>query len=186
MLRFIGVRRPRMAAVSIAVRISLAEVGRSAVREKIQNKVGGLLFVFVGLSVCIYSYFTLRIGTALQMGPGYLPFVLGILLTALGAAIASRKGNGGGASTEKVAWRALIFICLAPITFVVFIESLGLILATAISCLVACWASPDISPGKRFLLTVGLSVFCLFVFSYGLNISVPLFGTRFSPEMIGL
>jgi hypothetical protein len=143
----------------------------------IKDIVGGVVFVLVGVFACLYSYSKLEIGIAVRMGPGYFPFLLGLLLIALGASIALSSMFKERSRVGNVPWRAIALITVAPVAFALTAERLGLLLATAIACLVASFASRETPLLKRMLITLSLTALCLLVFSAGLQISVPLLGT---------
>jgi Tripartite tricarboxylate transporter TctB family len=81
--------------------------------------VSGLMFMAVGGSFA-WGAVDYEIGSAARMGPGYFPFMLGILLVVLGAlvTVASFKGaHPGGDKIGAIAWRPLVFILGANLLF---------------------------------------------------------------------
>jgi hypothetical protein len=137
---------------------------------------GGMLFVAVGIFTCLYSYANLEMGVALRMGPGYFPFLLGLLLTGLGAGVTLTGFLKGISEIGYVPWRAIALIAAAPVAFALTVDGLGLLPSTVIACLISSFASREISLGKRLLIVVVLTAICLVVFHAGLRISVPLLG----------
>lgn len=149
----------------------------------IRNRIdfaAGLIFVAVGL---LYGMMSLRLslGSALEMGPGYFPLVLCGLLVALGAAILINSLTGGpGESFGKVPWRALVMLPLAIVVFGVGLQYLGLLPSVFVSAFLASNASGGIPMMTRVAISVGLAIFCTLVFSWGVNLHIPMLGTLFT------
>jgi hypothetical protein len=57
----------------------------------------GLIYIFFGLSAVLLAT-DYGMGTAIKMGPGYFPIVLGALLTLIGIIAVGRSFVGQGAS----------------------------------------------------------------------------------------
>lgn len=84
-----------------------------------QDFFSGLLLMGVGITFALGSR-KYAIGTADNMGPGYFPLMLGILLVLLGGAIfisqlVAKSADGG--KIGKLAWRPLLFIIAANVVF---------------------------------------------------------------------
>lgn len=147
--------------------------------KSLKGTLGGGLFATMGLLTCIYAWRDLQIGTALEMGPGYFPLVLGILLFGLGLCIVL-TGMAEEGEIGPVPWRAVLLISLAPVVFALTVTGLGLVGASVLACLVSCKASADVPLAKRLMLAIGLPAFCVLLFSFGLGVSVPLIGSWLS------
>ena len=52
----------------------------------LKDCVAGTLFVAIGLLFAVNAWLRLSVGSALAMGPGYFPILLGLILIGLGAA----------------------------------------------------------------------------------------------------
>lgn len=93
--------------------------------------VSGLMFMTVGGSFA-WGAVDYEIGDAARMGPGYFPFMLGLILVALGALVAFnafKSGPPGGDKIGSFAWRPLVFILGANLLFgalLVGLPSLGI------------------------------------------------------------
>jgi len=93
--------------------------------------VSGLMFMVVGGGFA-WGAIDYEIGEAARMGPGYFPFMLGLLLVILGALVtfnAFKTGAPGGDKIGAIAWRPLVFILGANLLFgalLVGIPSLGI------------------------------------------------------------
>lgn len=91
----------------------------------------GLMFMSVGGGFA-WGAVDYEIGEAARMGPGYFPFMLGILLVILGALVtlaSFKSGAQGGDKIGALAWRPLVFILGANLLFgalLVGLPSLGI------------------------------------------------------------
>jgi hypothetical protein len=138
----------------------------------------GLIFVGLGIMFVVVSG-DYRLGTARQMGPGYFPTVLGILLAALGAVL-SLKGQFGKAGTlESFSWRPLMVIVSAIVLFGLTVRGAGLIPAIVLLTVASFAASDRFRPTTAIALAATLSLFSWGVFRVGLGLPLPAFGTWF-------
>jgi hypothetical protein len=106
----------------------------------------GLIFLAFGAIAAIVAR-NYPIGSAVRMGPGYFPFVLGCILALLGLAIIARGLLREGPAPERAYWRPLALILGAIGVFAFSVESLGIALATAL--LVAIGATARRAGGTR-------------------------------------
>lgn len=149
----------------------------------IKNRIdfaAGLIFVGVGL---LYGMMSLRLslGSALEMGPGYFPLVLCGLLVALGGVILITSFSGGpGETFGKVPWRAVMMLPLAIVVFGAGLKYLGLLPSVFVSAFLASNASGGISMTRRVASSLALAIFCTLVFSWGVNLHIPVLGAWFS------
>jgi uncharacterized membrane protein len=141
----------------------------------------GAIFAVLGLAFGAESILSLPIGSALRMGPGYFPLVLSGLLVVTGAAIALRSIGAAAPADRPVPWRGLAVLLPAPIVFGATIRGLGLVGATALVVLISAFASRRVSPMLAILLAVGLTLFCVGIFHYGLGLPIRLFGRWTGP-----
>lgn len=136
----------------------------------------GLLFIAIGGFFAIDSLLFLRIGTTLSMGPGYFPLVLGLVLVALGLAIALK---GIGAPPEPfgpVPWRGGAFVIGAVVFFGATVRGLGIVPALGIATMLAAKSSPKTGWVGAVILSAALTSFSTFVFVHLLGVPVPIFG----------
>jgi Tripartite tricarboxylate transporter TctB family len=115
-------------------------------------------------------------GTTQRMGPGMFPLVLASVLMLLGIAIAAQSFFTPEEAIGKVPWRGLVLILAAPVLFGITIRGLGLVGAVVLAIATSTFASQRAGLALAGLLTLGLTVFCVLVFSYGLGLPIPLRG----------
>lgn len=89
----------------------------------------GLLFAGLGFAFTVYSH-SYKIGTALAMGPGYLPNRLGILLAFIGIAVIARSFWTDG-RVDGLSLCAATPVLGAMLLFGYALEQAGLLAATA-------------------------------------------------------
>jgi hypothetical protein len=136
----------------------------------------GLIFVAIGAYFCIDAFWTLQIGTAVRMGPGYFPVMIGGLLVAFGLVIVLRGFGTAPSPFGAVSWRGIVLISLAPIVFGLAIRTAGLAPTVAMTSLVSAFASRRVGILRAAMLAIGLTIFCVLVFHYGLNLPITLIG----------
>ena len=114
-------------------------------------------------------------GSALRMGPGYFPSVLGGIMIAMGIyvlALGLRKDH------EKIqgnlSLRALIILPVAMVVFGILMEEAGFIPAMAALIPISAAAGRDFKWVEVVLLTIGLTILCTAGFIYGLGLPYPL------------
>lgn len=141
-----------------------------------KDAAAGALFILLGIGFGLNTYLTLDLGTNIKMGPGYFPLVLSGALVLLGAAILFHAIQVPDEAWGAVPWRGMFFILLGPVVFGATIQGLGLVPALAIIAFIASFASYRVSPLMAIALTIGLTAFCVAIFSYGLGSPIRLFG----------
>jgi hypothetical protein len=136
----------------------------------------GLIFFLIGAAFAIGSR-SAEIGTAFRMGPGYFPLLLSFVLMLLGAILIAGSLKGESEPLGLVPpWRAMLLVLAAPVTFGLTVRKLGLVPAIVLTALLSVYASRRSNIPLAGIMAVGLTLFCLAVFSYGLRLPLPLFG----------
>jgi hypothetical protein len=133
----------------------------------------GLLLIAVG-SVAVVLALDYPLGTAVRMGPGYFPIVLGALLVLLGIYV-SAKGLRSGPRIEA-GWslRALIVLPLALALFGWLMERAGFVPALAALIFGTAGAGSEFKLLEIISLTVLLTALSTAVFVWGLGLPYPL------------
>jgi hypothetical protein len=148
------------------------------VRVKSPQDLGaGAVFMAIGLAG-FYFGSDLAFGTASRMGPGYFPMLLSGLITALGAAVASKGLTADGPPMERVQVRPMLFIFAAILAFGFLIESVGLALTALLLTVLAAFARREVRFGETLVLGVGLGLFTVVVFVYLLGQALPAWWGR--------
>lgn len=132
----------------------------------------GALLICIG-AVAILLLRPLRAGTALDMGPGYMPMALGMIAIALGLLIAARGLLVEGPAPERWPLRPLAAI-LAAIGVFMAVQRIGLVAAVAAVTMIAALADTRIRWREAMALAAFLSLFTALVFAVGLGLPFPL------------
>jgi hypothetical protein len=132
----------------------------------------GLVFIaLAGFTLWLSS--SLRLGTAMRMGPGYLPVLLSYVLLVLGVLtliVGVLKPSG---ATERWYLRPLLAVLAALVIFAFGIDALGLFVTTALLVLVASLATRDSRPIEVLAVALGLGAFSTALFVKALSLPIP-------------
>jgi hypothetical protein len=139
-----------------------------------KNFMAGLLFT--GLAVVLAcDALSLPLGTVSQMGPGYLPLVLAVILGGLGLVVIANSLRLEGESLSGFEWRGFILVTVSIVAFGATINRFGFIPAVVISVGICILASTRFRTVTAIALIAFLLVFCWVVFIWGLGLPVRLF-----------
>ena len=134
--------------------------------------IAGLLFIAVGvLAVAVARDYPF--GTAMRMGSGYFPSVLGGILILLGAWVMVRGLRSGEKLKGEWGWKPLALIALSIALFGALMQ-LGLIPALVAVLFVSAYAGREFRFKEVLVLTAVLCVFAVVVLLYVLKMPYPL------------
>ena len=90
----------------------------------------GLMFVLVGLGFSFVAR-GYSMGTAAKMGPGYFPFLLGLVLALLGAIVTLGSLSTKGEEDQLARWdlKTLLWILGSVVLFGLLLKPLGMVLS---------------------------------------------------------
>ena len=147
------------------------------VRGALRDILAGGVFIVVGVAFATGSL-AYRLGSPLEMGPGYYPLLLGGILVGFGVIVVV-KGFIAGESEPigDVDWRAVVLVAAALLFFGLTIRGLGLIGALFGASLLGALARAETSLRDVLLISVGLTVLCVGIFVFALQLRLPLFGS---------
>jgi hypothetical protein len=156
-------------------RVAGAEGG--PVMPKAQKDViAGVIFAALGLAFALASL-RYDLGTALRMGPGYFPLVLGGALVFLGVGIVAQGVfSGDREPLGAIPWRGLVLLTLAVLFFGFTVRRLGLAPALFGAVLLAAFSSHRTTVVMALAMAVGLTALCSLIFVQLLSLPVPLLG----------
>jgi hypothetical protein len=133
----------------------------------------GMMFIGIGAGSIILAR-DYRFGSALRMGPGFFPVILGWVLILFGAYVMVR----GVRSNEKikVSWspRALILLPLSLLLFGILMKEAGFIPAVAAVVFGSAAAGREFKLSQVLLATGFLIVLSTGIFIWGINLPYPL------------
>jgi hypothetical protein len=149
----------------------------------------GVMFLVTGVAFA-WGATNYKVGEAARMGPGYFPFMLGILMALVGLGVALKALGSRDAAEEKIgkwAWRVLFYIIAANVVFGLLLAGLPLIGLPAFGMVVAIYALTFIASMAQadwkfrptFILATVLAVGSYLVFVLALSLQFPVW-----PEFI--
>ena len=115
----------------------------------------------------------LRIGTAVRMGPGYLPMLISCVLLGLGFGTTALATLKPGAPPGAWYPRPLLSVVAALVVFFLGIDHLGLFVTTALVVVVASLATCESRLLEVFCVAFGLAVFSTVLFINLLGLTMP-------------
>jgi len=133
----------------------------------------GLFLILVGI-VGLRLIGDLRLGSAVRMGPGYMPTLLCWVLIGLGVLNGARAFAVGADPTTPWNYKALLLVSASVGAFALAITPLGLATAVLLVVLIASLAHSEVRIGHSLVLGVGLGAFCAVVFIVGLGLPMQI------------
>jgi uncharacterized membrane protein len=133
----------------------------------------GLFLIAVGAAAVIIAR-NYAFGTALRMGPGYFPSVLGGLLILFGLYILANALRSGEKLEGSWSLRALIVLPLALVLFGVLIDRAGFIPAMLVLIFGSALAGTEFRPIEVLVFSIFLTTLCTVVFVWALGLPYPL------------
>ena len=137
----------------------------------------GLIVIAVGAWFA-YGATDYRMGTLARMGPGFVPYSLGLISMGLGALIVL-SAFGRAAPLPSFDWRGMIFVLGAVGLFAGLLPRTGLIPAAVAGVVVAAAGSPLTHPPAVPILAAGVAAGAWVVFGLILGIQMPLLRSPF-------
>ena len=138
-----------------------------------QDFVSGLMFVGWGVAG-LWIGRDYPMGSALRMGPGYLPRLLCWGLVILGLAIAIKGAMVAGEKLERWRWRPLVVVSLSVLAFAFLLEPGGLLVATLAIVVIGAFGGPEFQLIESIILAAGLAAGAVVIFVYGLKLPLPI------------
>lgn len=133
----------------------------------------GLLFTAIGLGAIVWSGEYQR-GTAARMGPGYFPLMLGIMLMALGVALALRALKTKGTAFPSWQWRPTAIVLGSVVLFGGIVTKAGLALSTILLIILASAASREFRWRSSLVSSAILATVAVGIFVLGLKLQLPV------------
>ena len=135
--------------------------------------IGGGVLAASGAAAALWAWSHYELGTLRAMGPGAFPMALGLCLAVLGLCVAL-PALGRSGTAVRFQPGATVAVLAAILVFGLGLRPLGLVAATALSVLIAAIPAPRPGLGWRLILSAAVTALTLVVFSYGLQMTLPL------------
>ena len=151
-----------------------------------KDYLGGALMVVIGASA-LHAAQSYRIGSLSQMGPGFFPASLGVLMMFMGVLIAlsarrskpAAKGKDGGEAsfhpTTLPDMRAAVCIIVSIVAFIILGSYGGLLPATFAITFISAMGDRTNTVMQSLLLAIVMCLIAIGVFWYALQLQLPLF-----------
>lgn len=138
----------------------------------------GLMFMIFGAGF-LWVAQDYPFGTARRMGAAFFPIILSLILIGFGAIISIRGLLSAGEPPRGFTLKGLFLVIVSTLLFAVLVRGAGLAAATFILVCVSAVASARFHWKPTLVSAVGLTIFCVAVFIYGLGLPMPAIGSWF-------
>jgi hypothetical protein len=132
----------------------------------------GLLFIGFGLAALWFGR-NLAMGTAVRMGPGYVPHMLAYIMIGLGfiiAVVALVTANPEAVDVPK--WKPITLVTIGIFVFAMLFERTGLFPALVALILIASYGGEEFKLTEVLANIAVLTVMCVLVFKIGLSMNI--------------
>jgi hypothetical protein len=133
----------------------------------------GLMLIAIGAGT-MFAARNYPFGTALRMGPGYFPVILGGLLLVFGLYLLGSGLRSGEPIESAWSLRALVILPLSLVLFGVLMERAGFIAALVVLIFGSATASTQFRFAEVLVFSVGLTALAVIVFVWALGLPYPL------------
>ena len=139
-----------------------------------QDLWAGLIFIAIG-ALALWAGADYQMGRVAQMGPGYVPRLLGFGLVGFGLVIAIRGCIAGSAPIARGHARPVLLILGGTLVFGLLIDRAGLAITCALVTVATAFAARE-KPNlvHVLILAVTLSLVAALLFVYGLRQAIPI------------
>jgi hypothetical protein len=139
-----------------------------------QDYIGGVVLMAVAL-FALWASSDLQGMRGFSFGAGTAPRMFGLLMLALGSAIAVTGLAAEGPGMGHYSWRGPFFVAAAIVFFALAIRPLGLVVTAFASFQIAALGSHETKWLEAFIVGACLTVGCALLFPYVLGLPMPMF-----------
>jgi len=138
----------------------------------------GLLFIAIGAGGfgIALSY---PFGSVQQMGPGFFPRVLGVILVGFGVVTIVRGLRSGEPVQGGWGWFPLAMLTASLVAFGWLMEHVGLVPSLVALIVSSAYAGREFRWGEVAVLAVAMTLLALAIFIWGLGLPYELFAFEF-------
>jgi hypothetical protein len=131
----------------------------------------GLMFAGFGVLALVMGS-NLALGTAVRMGPGYVPRMLSYILIGLGIAIIVRAVMAPGDTIERLRWKPTTMITIGVLVFAMLFERAGLAPALVALIFLAALGGQEFKLVETIIACMVLIALCIVIFKLGLGMNI--------------
>jgi hypothetical protein len=146
-------------------------------RKAPQNLIFAAIFVAISAAMGYHAYATMAIGTLDDMGPGFFPLMLSIVLAILSLGVGFTALPFETPPLKLAKLPKIVLVIGSPLIFAATIRTLGLAPALLITIFAVSFASRFATLKQSIVLSVGFTAFCVALFIYLLDLPIPLWGS---------
>lgn len=137
------------------------------------------LFLLLVATGTLVATSKLKIGSAANMGPGYMPRVIAVAVIGFGLFFVIRAvwrslRACDGLAIERVQLRPLFGIVIAGAVFALLVESAGLAIASVASIVIAAFATREVRPVEAVIFGCVMAALSVLLFVTALSLPVPI------------
>ena len=163
---------PRFLAAALVVVGIGAAVGILPVHGP-RDLYGGVALIMLA-TVALIASADLPGQRGFAFGPGTAPRLFSFVLAAIGAAVALGGVFAEGPPIEKYRIRGPFFVIIAILAFAAMIRPFGLVPSTFLAFMVSILGSTEMRWIESLIAAVGMTLFCVLLFVYLLNLPFQL------------
>jgi K+ transporter len=114
----------------------------------------------------------LAVGTAVRMGPGFVPRALSFILLGLGGIICVFALVSGSEPVEAPKWKPITLVTIGIIGFALLFERAGMLPALVVLVAISSLANEEFKILEVIGNMVVLTILCVIVFKLGLGMNI--------------
>lgn len=153
----------------------MAKIEDQAGPSKTYRALSGCVLLVAGLVMLFFAWGYPK-GTLHQMGPGFIPQTIAILISCLAVAIIITDLRAPErAKASALHWRGLIFISAAIIIFAVLVDVAGLVPSMFLAVAVSMFADDHARPISVLIYTIAATFLGWLLFLFALELPIPAF-----------
>lgn len=133
-----------------------------------QDLGAALIFILIG-GIGLYDGIGYGVIEHGELGAGYFPVIVGLLLELVAAGLLARALTVGGPAITGFPWRPALVLTASLVAFAFLVPEAGLVIACLVATLLAALGRKSPPWGESILIAVLLTAFCALVFVYGLG-----------------
>ena len=141
-------------------------------RGNFNDILGGLLFVTIGIVGAALSS-QHEIGSAGDMGPGYLPFGIFVIIGILGTVITLQGLAAAPELRDELKLRPALAVIIGLVSFAALLRTGGFFVATFALVVIVSLADKEARFGQSVIVGAALGIFGTVIFGMGLGIPLP-------------
>ncbi|MDH4096099.1 MAG: tripartite tricarboxylate transporter TctB family protein [Betaproteobacteria bacterium] len=134
----------------------------------------GVMFIAFGAFFVAWSFTHYAMGSALRMGPGYFPALLGGLLVFLGLLVMAKALALDGPKIAAFHFRPLLLVSLSVVAYGYLMKPGGLAVATIAAVFIGALAGHEFKWKEVAVVALVLVIFSWLVFVRGLTLPFPM------------